>query len=306
VAIFTAYPRKVAREKAYKAIAAALARIGKREDDRRRGSWSARRCYAKARNRAIQNDPEEKKYTPHPATWFNGGRYDDDPGEWEISKRKWQRRRARFNRSITLRRRCMSRFSAENFAAAMAFDPKIAAQLADEERRQVVTRKRIWSDGSVFPTLRDRIVFTRVLDPTPEVQAAVGRLKDLLDTPAMIGFDRPRGRGKTYLAAATAESSSKLARTAKYIRAIDWLLMPSSDIPRSRGQERSGHHLTNTPAGSADHRRNSLSGCSDWEIDDVADADRSSYGNVLSTVIISNETSEQFVDGLGRRSHPDG
>jgi hypothetical protein len=29
--------------------------------------------------------PDDRKYVPHPATWFNGGRYEDDPSTWARS-----------------------------------------------------------------------------------------------------------------------------------------------------------------------------------------------------------------------------
>jgi hypothetical protein len=39
--------------------------------------------YAECRRRVCGESPREAEFTPHPATWFNGGRYDDDPKEWE-------------------------------------------------------------------------------------------------------------------------------------------------------------------------------------------------------------------------------
>jgi hypothetical protein len=40
------------------------------------------RQYADARRRACERDPAQSHYTPYPAKWFDGERYDDDPTEW--------------------------------------------------------------------------------------------------------------------------------------------------------------------------------------------------------------------------------
>lgn len=71
--IYRAYPRHVGTDAAYKAIAKSLGfceyetllAITKRYSERRRRPG---------------NDP---KLTPHPATWFNQGRWKDDPTEWD-------------------------------------------------------------------------------------------------------------------------------------------------------------------------------------------------------------------------------
>ena len=33
---------------------------------------------------AVKSTPIE--FIPHPATWFNAGRYDDDPAEWQVRR----------------------------------------------------------------------------------------------------------------------------------------------------------------------------------------------------------------------------
>jgi hypothetical protein len=73
-AIYAAYPRKVGKQAAIRAIrlalkvktaAALLERVA---------------AYAAATARWPAQD---RQYIPHPATWFNQGRYDDAPEEWE-------------------------------------------------------------------------------------------------------------------------------------------------------------------------------------------------------------------------------
>lgn len=76
LAIYAAYPRHVGRDKACKAIAGALARSGLES-----GALLARvRAYAEA---VAKWPPADRDYIPHPATWFNQGRYADDPREWQ-------------------------------------------------------------------------------------------------------------------------------------------------------------------------------------------------------------------------------
>lgn len=85
--IYEAYPRHVGRAKAMKAISQALGEVAKHGNWYRYEpggpllaphEWLLRRVehYARCRRGA------EAKFTPYPATWFNQGRYDDDPDEW--------------------------------------------------------------------------------------------------------------------------------------------------------------------------------------------------------------------------------
>lgn len=60
------YPRKVGKDAARKAYAAAL----------RRNVTPAVLCQALA----MQRWPADPQFIPHPATWLNGGRWQDDPG----------------------------------------------------------------------------------------------------------------------------------------------------------------------------------------------------------------------------------
>ena len=72
--IYQAYPRKAGKKSALRAIERALADV-KRDDA---AEWLLERV------RAFAASPAGKagEFTPHPATWFNAGRYDDDDAEW--------------------------------------------------------------------------------------------------------------------------------------------------------------------------------------------------------------------------------
>ena len=71
--IYAAYPRKVAKKDALKAIFNAMKTAGREK------LLVATKQYAAAMAKCPL---EERKYIPHPATWFNRGSYEDDPAEW--------------------------------------------------------------------------------------------------------------------------------------------------------------------------------------------------------------------------------
>lgn len=76
--LYQSYPRKVGKEAALKAIAKAIKKVPSDQ------LLKATRDYAAATARW----PEDaKQFIPHPATWFNQGRYEDDPKEWERKER---------------------------------------------------------------------------------------------------------------------------------------------------------------------------------------------------------------------------
>lgn len=88
--IYKAYPRKVGKAAAIKAINKALhfisggvAEVPDRIDPHKTpADWLLDRVETYAT--AVAKWPkEERKFVPHPATWFNQGRYDDDPAEWQ-------------------------------------------------------------------------------------------------------------------------------------------------------------------------------------------------------------------------------
>jgi hypothetical protein len=68
--IYEAYPRKVARPAAIQAIRRAL--------QAKSFDW----LLGQVERYAEAVEGQSKKFVPHPATWFNQARYDDDPKEW--------------------------------------------------------------------------------------------------------------------------------------------------------------------------------------------------------------------------------
>jgi hypothetical protein len=78
-AIYQSYPRHEAKKAALKAIENALLEIAKRPDVSDPAAWLLERVAAYAEARKGQ----DTKYTPHPASWFNAGRYDDDQEQWK-------------------------------------------------------------------------------------------------------------------------------------------------------------------------------------------------------------------------------
>jgi len=79
--IYDLYPRKIKRKQAITSIRSALKEISKRDciDDPIEWLTSIVQQYT----RAVSAWPEERKqFIPYPASWFNGGRYDDDQAAW--------------------------------------------------------------------------------------------------------------------------------------------------------------------------------------------------------------------------------
>lgn len=76
--IYSAYPRKVAKPPALKAIAKALASPPLGMDS---GQWPADLLAITTRYAALRK-AEPVEFTPHPATWFNERRFEDDPSTW--------------------------------------------------------------------------------------------------------------------------------------------------------------------------------------------------------------------------------
>lgn len=78
--IYEAYPRKKNRPRAFRAIRAALRRLG---DDETSRAWllTRTRAYAESRAREIAAGTSEAKFTPYPASWFNGEQYNDQIDE---------------------------------------------------------------------------------------------------------------------------------------------------------------------------------------------------------------------------------
>jgi hypothetical protein len=88
--LYKAYPRHTAKDAAYKAIGKVLKK--KSFDE----LLPIVQTYAANTEKQISEGKLEKQYIPHPATWFNQGRYEDDdlkpPPQYEIvevSPEKW-------------------------------------------------------------------------------------------------------------------------------------------------------------------------------------------------------------------------
>jgi len=82
LALYRAYPRKVARKAAVRAIKKALL------EEPFEVLLDAVEEYAEARK------GQDSQFTPHPSTWFNQGRWDDDREEW------WQGRKPEVNSEV--------------------------------------------------------------------------------------------------------------------------------------------------------------------------------------------------------------
>jgi len=76
-AIYAAYPRRVKPTESKKRIESALIDLHKEHGDQNF-------AYLLDRTRKFAQSPAGKRgeFTPHPSTWFNQGRYMDDPNEW--------------------------------------------------------------------------------------------------------------------------------------------------------------------------------------------------------------------------------
>ena len=74
-AIYEVYPRKVAKPKAVEAIMVCLKEISFEDLLRLTASYE------------LAKRGEDPAYTPHPTTWYNQRRYNDDPNTWSNSKK---------------------------------------------------------------------------------------------------------------------------------------------------------------------------------------------------------------------------
>lgn len=84
-AIYAAYPRKVGRGAAIKAIQKAAKLIGPKATSMTRFCpYAVLLERTQAFAKATASWPEaDRHFICHPATWFNQERYNDDPKEWE-------------------------------------------------------------------------------------------------------------------------------------------------------------------------------------------------------------------------------
>ena len=79
--IYDSYPRKVGRKAAIQKIEAAVVDVMEKQacSALEAGQILLTQTHLFAKSAAGQRG----EYTPHPSTWFNQGRYNDDPKEWE-------------------------------------------------------------------------------------------------------------------------------------------------------------------------------------------------------------------------------
>ena len=83
--VYSHYPRKVGRKSAIEAIRSAITEVELRPNMASIApQWLADRVKLYAE--CVKG--MEKCYIPHPATWFNAGRYDDGDDEWTVWKEK--------------------------------------------------------------------------------------------------------------------------------------------------------------------------------------------------------------------------
>lgn len=75
--LYSAYPRKVGKASAIRAISNAL----------KRNELTYEQMLEKVNAFAASPAGNAGNYTPHPATWFNAARYLDDPAEWDRRER---------------------------------------------------------------------------------------------------------------------------------------------------------------------------------------------------------------------------
>lgn len=79
-AIYATYPRHVGRDAAFKAIGKAAMRMKDKEPNALLYLLERTKLFSAAVSLWSE---EDRKFIPHPATWYNQGRYDDNPREWE-------------------------------------------------------------------------------------------------------------------------------------------------------------------------------------------------------------------------------
>lgn len=79
--IYDHYPRKVGKARALASIKKSIIEVSKREDVHDAAAWMLR-VVDQFAHAVSKWSADDRQYIPHPSTWFNGGRYDDDQAEW--------------------------------------------------------------------------------------------------------------------------------------------------------------------------------------------------------------------------------
>jgi hypothetical protein len=83
--IYPLYPRRIAKDDALKAITKAIQKIADRDyagDAEQAAEWLSKRVKQYAES--PQGRRLDKDKIPYPATWMNGGQYDDEDSEWNF------------------------------------------------------------------------------------------------------------------------------------------------------------------------------------------------------------------------------
>jgi hypothetical protein len=134
VAIYEAYPRKVGRRAALKAIAASVDRLSHGEGsispmtrvEARKHLWKCATTFAKS--------PAGRRgeFTPHPATWFNQSRYLDADAEWQTGGKDGTNRNNYESPAIARRKRSNDAIRAAAEKYGLASNPD--AHGADERQ----------------------------------------------------------------------------------------------------------------------------------------------------------------------------
>jgi hypothetical protein len=68
--VYAEYPRRVGKDAAIKKIISAIKDVG------------FQKLLVRTKQYAEMTEFKDKQFIPHPSTWFNQGRYKDDPDEW--------------------------------------------------------------------------------------------------------------------------------------------------------------------------------------------------------------------------------
>jgi len=85
--IYQAYPRRVGKSAALKAISKAIKRIAAGDDQPDEGPPDDAAAWLLTKTRQFADSPagQQGTFTPYPGTWFNQSRYLDNPAEWSLT-----------------------------------------------------------------------------------------------------------------------------------------------------------------------------------------------------------------------------
>ena len=160
MALYKAYPRKVARGAALKAIRKALLSKDSIGFD---ALMDAVQEYAKAK------EGQERQYIPHPSTWFNQERWDDDREDWWEGRRPevsaevaWEKVRAAISR-FGLRQQVEARESLDGptVLAVKKIGWQTLCSMTDFDRNRVFQQFKTHYEKEATNAARDAQTVTR-------------------------------------------------------------------------------------------------------------------------------------------------